>query len=375
MGEIERVSSIIGDIYDASLDPALWPSVLEKVSDYLGTVAASIHSQDSVSKQANVHFVWGSAPESDHYFKLYAESYGRINPIFPGIIFFDVEQPLTVQEILPREEFCRTRFAREWLGPQGYIDGFFSNLEKSPTSSALFTTMRRGFIDEEMRRKFEIVVPHIRRALLIGKVIDLHKVKATELADSLDALSSAMFIVDANARIVHANSSGHLMLSEANVVRGPAGRLTACELEANQTLLDAFGAAQAGDAALGRKAIAVPLTARDGTRFAAHVLPLTSGSRRSAGTSYSATAAMFVRKAALDLPSPPEAVAQQFKLTAAEIRVLFAIVEFGNVPEIAPVLGISEQTVKSHLHHIYEKTMTRRQADLVKLVAAYSQVP
>jgi DNA-binding CsgD family transcriptional regulator len=71
-------------------------------------------------------------------------------------------------------------------------------------------------------------------------------------------------------------------------------------------------------------------------------------------------------------PSPPEAVARRFNLTPSEIRVLFAIVEIGGVPEIAPVFGIAEQTVKSHLHHIFEKTGAKRQADLVKLVAAYS---
>ena len=45
----------------------------------------------------------------------------------------------------------------------------------------------------------------------------------------------------------------------------------------------------------------------------------------------------------------------------------------GGVPEVAPVLGISDQTVKSHLHRIYEKTATKRQADLVKLVASYGE--
>jgi len=105
------------------------------------------------------------------------------------------------------------------------------------------------------------------------------------------------------------------------------------------------------------------------------VLPLTSGARRKAGVSYSATAAMFIRKAGLDLPSPPEAVASEFKLTSAEVRVLFAIVQIGGVPEVAPVLGVSDQTVKSHLHRIFEKTGTKRQADLVKLVASYAVRP
>jgi DNA-binding CsgD family transcriptional regulator len=117
----------------------------------------------------------------------------------------------------------------------------------------------------------------------------------------------------------------------------------------------------------------MPLTAGSGERYVAHVLPLTSGARRKAGVSYSATAALFVRRAALDLPSPPEALADEFNLTPAELRVLFAIVEIGGVPEVAPVLGISDQTVKTHLHRIYEKTASKRQADLVKLVASYSR--
>src|SRR5262249_23777613 len=117
---------------------------------------------------------------------------------------------------------------------------------------------------------------------------------------------------------------------------------------------------------------ALPLKAGSGEHYVGHVLPLTSGARCKAGVSYEATAALFVRKATLDLTSPPEAVARRFNLTPAEIRVLFAIVEIGGVPEIAPVLGIAEQTVKSHLHHIFEKTGAKRRADLVKLVAAYS---
>ena len=115
----------------------------------------------------------------------------------------------------------------------------------------------------------------------------------------------------------------------------------------------------------------MPLTAHNGERFVAHVLPLTSGARRRAGTSYSAVAAVFVRKAALDLPHPLETIAGTFKLTPAELRVLMAIVEIGGVSEVAHVLGISEPTVKTHLQHIFGKTDTNRQADLVKLVAGY----
>jgi DNA-binding CsgD family transcriptional regulator len=113
------------------------------------------------------------------------------------------------------------------------------------------------------------------------------------------------------------------------------------------------------------------LSSRNGENFVAHVLPLTSGARRRVGMSYSAVAAFFVRKAELALPSPIEAMTTRYRLTAAELRVLMAIVQVGGVPEVAPVLGISETTVKTHLQHVFEKTGVNRQADLVRLVAEF----
>ena len=42
------------------------------------------------------------------------------------------------------------------------------------------------------------------------------------------------------------------------------------------------------------------------------------------------------------------------------------------MPETAEALGIGEATVKTHLHRLFGKTGTSRQADLVKLVAGFS---
>ena len=55
--------------------------------------------------------------------------------------------------------------------------------------------------------------------------------------------------------------------------------------------------------------------------------------------------------------------------------MLFSIIEIGGAAEVAEVLGIAEATVKTHLQHVFEKTGTGRQADLVKLVAGYCLAP
>ena len=368
----EQLSELVGEIYDAALDPALWSAAFDRACAYIGGSHAYVMAQDNVRKLVDFYFVSRHDPL---YRQLYIERYFRLNPLFPTVQFFGVEETRGVPDVAPYDEFCRSQFSREYLAPQGIVDGLFSNVEKSSTGCTLFGVMRhgrQGLADDEMRRRFGLVVPHVRRALLIGNVIHLHKVEAAMLADSLDALSAGMFIVDAGGRIIHANASGHVMVAETNVLRAPNGRLGAVEARADQALLDVFSAAGTGDAAMGRRGIGVPLTARDGTRYVAHVLSLTSGARQKAGRVYRAAAAVFVHRASIDRPSPPEAIARHFNLTPAELRVLFAIVEVGGVPDVVAVLGIAEPTVKTHLRHIFEKTKSSRQADLVKLVASYS---
>lgn len=375
MAELEEISRLIGDLYDASLDSSLWPAVITTATRYIGGSAAHVCAQDMVGKNSSGYFSSGHDP---HFLELYHAKYFKINPIFPTVAFFDVERTLSIPDCLPHEDFCRSQFVREWVTPQGFIDIAFANVDKTATGCSIFTVMRHlrdGLADDEFRRRFSLIVPHVRRALLIGNVIDHHKVAAAALADSLDTLVSGMFIVNETGRIIHGNASGYAMVAEARVLRAPNGRLRANDPAADQALLDSFTAAGGGDVVLGIKGIAVPLKARDGERYIAHVLPLTSGARRKAGISYGAVASIFVRKAAIDLPSPPVALAREFQLTPAELRVLFSIVEAGSVAEVADMLGISEATVRTHLHRLYEKTATARQADLVKLVAGYCVAP
>jgi len=45
------------------------------------------------------------------------------------------------------------------------------------------------------------------------------------------------------------------------------------------------------------------------------------------------------------------------------------MLRLNGVKAIAEALGLSQATVKTHLHHVFRKTGTNRQKDLVKLVA------
>ena len=262
------------------------------------------------------------------------------------------------------------------MKPQGWIDNAFAQslklLRPATAHSALLDIERDGLADDSVPWRLRLLTPHLRRAAVIGKVIDLKAVEAATFADMLDGLSAGIFLVDGAGRIVPANIAGRGVLTAGDILRSIAGRLIAPDPQVDQTLHDAFKAAEHGDAAIGARGIAVPLISRDGERHVAHLLPLASGKRGRIGIAIAATAALFVHKAALEAPSRPEAIAKAYKLTPTELRILLALVEVGGGREIANALGIADGTVKTHLGHLFQKTGARHQTDLVKLVAGFA---
>jgi len=370
--DVEGFSAIVADIYDAALDPPLWRKVLKNVCGFArGGPSASLFWQDAARKTGNSYFVWGGEAR---FGQLYWEKYIGLNPFTPAAGLFPVEQLYSAADVLPPPEFIETEFYKEWMSPQGWGDVLSVNLDKTATGRAVFSVARHardGLVDEEMRQRMRLLVPHVRRAVMIGKLIDLNRQQASALADTLDGLHAGAFLVDADGRLVHANASANDMLTDGNVLHAN-GRLIAFDAKGDQELHDIFAAARNGETALGGKGVAVQLTGRNGDQFLTHVLPLTTGARRQAGIAYSAVAAVFVQRAGTDTPPLLDTLAARYQLTPSELRVLIGIIDVGGVPEVASALRLSQATVRTHLRHVFEKTGARRQADLVKLIASQS---
>jgi DNA-binding NarL/FixJ family response regulator len=71
-------------------------------------------------------------------------------------------------------------------------------------------------------------------------------------------------------------------------------------------------------------------------------------------------------------PFPGEAFAKLYDLTGSELRVLLAMAPGLSVKEAAEMLGISDKTAKAHLQHVYSKTGTSKQTQLMHLFMSSS---
>jgi DNA-binding CsgD family transcriptional regulator len=372
MVDPEFLSQLIGDIYDAALDSSLWVGVLEQATQFIGGTAAGIYWKD-ITVQGELHYVYNVEPASvDAYFNKYI----RFDPSLTAQFFFKVGEIYNTTNVLPYSEFVETTFYKEWVKPNGWADHLAATLDKSATSFAqfgVFRNERQGLADENMRQRMGLLVPHVRRAVLIGNVIDLQKEKAGSLSDAFNGLDASVFLLDDHCHIAFSNIAAQALLDDAAILRTVNNTLIAVDPHAAQVLRNVIAAASGGDGAVGANGVAIPLSSQPGQNWVADILPLTSGARQQAGGRHPAVAAVFVRKVSMAAPYPTEVAARQFQLTPSEVRVLDAVLKVSGVPKMAEVLGISQATVKTHLQSIFGKTGVRRQADLIKLVAAHAR--
>jgi DNA-binding CsgD family transcriptional regulator/PAS domain-containing protein len=365
----QHLSDLIGVVYDAAIDPSRWEDAIARAAEFVGGTGAGLFCKDVGVPHASIpHRVGFQTP-------LPVALFQQIYPAAEGHFLGDLEQPIATTDLMSFGELAESELYRQWAEPQGLVDFLSAVVDRTTISAAIFGVFRHernGVVDDHARRQMRLIAPHIRRAVLIGKMFEFKAAEVATFVDTLDGLSVGMYLVDATGRLIHANAAGHALLGASDILNSVGGRLAASEAHIDRALRDVFAAAGQSDAALGTKGIAVPLTAKDGERYIAHALPLTSGARRRAGVVSTAAVALFVRKASLAVPSAPQVIGSAFKLTPTELRVLMAIVEVGGVPEVATAFGIADTTVRTHVTRLFEKTGTSRQADLVKLVAGYA---
>jgi DNA-binding CsgD family transcriptional regulator len=365
----QHLSDLIGAVYDAAIDPSVWESAIVRIADFVGGCGAALFCKDAGAYHAaSLHSFGYRKPLPVALFR-------QIYPAAQGHFLGDLEVPIATTDLIPFEDFTQTELYRQWAEPQGIVDFLSAVVDRTAISTAIFGIFRHkrnGVVDDRARRQMSLVAPHIRRSVLIGRMFEFKAAEVATFVDTLDGLAAGMFLVDASARLIHANAAGNAILAASDILSLASGRLVAGDAQVDRALRHVFVAAGQGDAALGSKGIAIPLVGRDGERYVAHALPLTSGARRRAGVIYTAVAALFIRKADLAVPTAPHAIGSAFKLTPTELRVLLAIVEVGGIPEVATAFGVADTTIRTHVSRLFEKTGTARQADLVKLVAGYA---
>jgi DNA-binding CsgD family transcriptional regulator/PAS domain-containing protein len=373
----ERLSDLVGAIYDCAVAPDRWPEALRLMCEALDAVASQLYVLDLDTGRHSFATGWGEPPEATRQL---VERYQGPSSDWQRQALAargpdaDPDEPFVLRRLPNAAELVESDFFKGWAGTLGYCDAITSVVLERDRRVGLVGVARHksvGIATDREVALMRLLAPHLRRAVAIGDLLDMRTLEADALRGAVDGLSVGIGVVAADGAILHANAAARAMMAGEGPLRSDRGRLAARRADATAELLAAIGTAGRDDAALGGRGIGVVLgsAARAEAPAVAHVLPLTGGALRP-GLVPRAAAAVFVTPAAAQ--SPLAAAARALGLTPAETRLLERLAGGATLAEAATALGIAETTAKAHLRSLFEKAGVHRQAELIALVARLS---
>lgn len=379
----DRLSCLIGHIYDCALDPDLWPSTMDEICRELDLRTGVVSLISLLDGRPLLAATTGFAPEwigkVDEYADGLVELWGGAQTIHD----LPLDAPAVLSQVNPRAiaHDSQNAFHLQFNRPQGFVDAIAVGVSRDSQTIGTIGFNRHhdaGLIGPRETKIMQLLVPHLQRAVTISRVLDIQKIASQNMEAVLNGLRIPIVLTARDLSILFANSAAQQFLSSGDGLACHAGRLQLRPASMHRALELAMGKAarQNGtqtEAADARNPFGIPLATTDGHLRSVHILPLNPRRETLPLVQDEAFALIFsprhlVTENALNI------IASLFGLTGGEKRVLEQILHGYTIQETSERLAIGKSTVRTHLLHIFDKTGVHRQAELVALAASFSSL-
>jgi DNA-binding CsgD family transcriptional regulator/PAS domain-containing protein len=355
-------SETIGAIYDCALDPHLWPDTCRRIADLCQSTAGGICVHDMRHVQNDQLFVFGYQSE---FLEKLGRNYGQ-SPMAASDVVANVGDVSVLST--DREELLESRFFQEVLKPHGLLDIIWFPALRTRSRMASMHASRSDvaqYYEQREMALLKLLSPHVCRALAISDALDIRTLKSEILEKTLDGLAAGVFLTTRDGRVVYMNAAATSQVRKGGSIGIVNNRLRPADPAARAALSKAIETSR-DDIDPHKHSLALP-NANGGTGYVATLLPVERGQRCGVLAPFAASVAVFTQDPVQARFMPGEAFARLYKLTGSELRVLLTLAQGLTGKEVADMLGVSEATVRTHLQHIFAKTGTVRQADLLRL--------
>lgn len=352
-------------IYEAALDFNRWPAVLEQLADDLGASVACLVRHDIATSEGTMVMV----RTDPRFARLYSEHYARLNVFAQRAGNRPPQTVITDRMVLPKEELFSTEFYDGFMLPQHVhtlMNLYLLSEGTSSTRIALARSPRAGEWDQEHTRRLSSLAPHLHHAARVNRQFEAVHLSAETAFSALDRLTLGIVIVDDQSHVFFANRAAQEMVAAADGLAIDSAGLSVAHRAQSAVLrrLIAEAATEVGIPGSGSGLSAARPSLR--RPYSLLVTPL----RRSQGWCFpkQSGAVVLIR----DPERAPSLSAcylrRRYGLTPAEAAVTMEIMKGGGLGEAAQALSVSLTTARTHLQHVFEKTGTHRQAELVRLI-------
>lgn len=355
---------VIDSIYSAALDPNEWERSAYLIKDYVGghTVNMLVHNLENY----NVNFSFTTAlgdQEAAYYFENILP-YDDINAIYDKI----KPSAFLTSDVFTDDEITRT-FAWDNFYKDFGMDRFDAVLIDQTDSHRAFMSVVRSKNDIEFtaqdKLRLQELLPHLQRSLEINRRLSEQQVLASFSIETLNHLTTPVFLLDANGNIIVRNTEAEVAeCAGFYCVKGKKIHLE--DKDAIADLIRLLGSRFATSVV--NNTVSFTHNEKRGVMLCC---PLNPSKYVVDGTMW----AVFLLREVTDFNIPSDWLQSMYDLSKTETKVLELLLRGLKTSAIANQLGVSRDGVKFHLKNLSHKTNTNGQVELVlKLAKSFSQV-
>jgi len=363
----ETLNRLIGQIYECALDPSGWNATVEQIRLALcppewRTAMLMLERRNPPSAKFIASTNVGPGVELT-----YSAVFAHDNPWSQGAWAARNGQLVDTDQILSREDLRKTSLYKNFLAPMNIDRTLCLILDRRDGERLGLLLIGPGDRDlSTLRRGLRVLGPHIQRAVRISQRIasveaeaSAARAAANRSRYALISLDKDLNILSVNDRVAHYEATGLITTAGGKLAFvDPVGQQKLVTISLTRSCDDL--AFQAIDRAGRERPVLAVLLQPKTIPYIGGAIP---------------DAAMIITIGSGVGEGPVlgiDRVAQWFGLTPTEARVVSALVDGQTPQDYATRNGVSVNAVRFHLKHIFIKTQTSSQA---QLVARIGQMP
>jgi DNA-binding CsgD family transcriptional regulator len=273
--------------------------------------------------------------------------------------------------LLPQEEFLGTEIDNAWMKPLALLHSIRSVVYKNETEVLIAAVVRapdQGEFTEEDRLAFKTLVPHFQRSIAGYELLNRLNLLSQSAVAVLDCLPIGVAILSRTGRPVVINRIAREILNEGDGLRlrlTGLQALLACENARLQTALKLAVEAVANGQPNGLSTVSISRPSGR-HRICLSLLPLPL--QNPMFSNDRPAVAVVIDDPERESETDEKALQAAYCLTPTEARLARALAKGACLEEAAEEMNITPSTARTHLKHIFSKTETSRQAELVALL-------
>ncbi|MGW5318407.1 helix-turn-helix transcriptional regulator [Nocardia thailandica] len=354
---LQRFSDLVAGVHEAGVDPDRWDHVIADITTVFGAEHGYLTIAEPSAHRATVR---SADPDlADPVFRRLGRLGALVDRLPAGLT-------VTGDEVVTDAGEAAARSALT----DGLANSFLARLTTDVPSSWICLAMPAGLAVSGCaaeRGLLRVLVPHLRQALLAqSRLLRLTRERTIALA-TLEKAPYGILVVTAAGAVVFANSTALDILGRVDgLAVDRAGHVHAVPAARHAQLSKLIQHAASSEPTGGSVALPRPSGRR---RLVVHVVPLDG---IPTGDAEPSAVLLLVIDPDRDPVPPPDALHDLYGLTDTETLVALAVLHGDGLAAVAEELSVSLHTARTHLQHIFTKTGTHRQAELVRLLLTSS---